>query len=216
MPVVLLLAALAAPIPPPGLQEGYRALRAKRFDEAVSSFTEAVKDQPAALPQAWGWGMALYGKGDLAGALEVFERVLKADPKHVRALYGRALVKMRTGGDPAPDLEAALQLRPKDVRARFRLGQALADRGAYDEAAEHLRQVLKLRWIHQPARHALILALRDAGKVAEAQAVAAQFRRVDPLVERIQTAEGAVRRRPDDVEARERLKTLYAEAGREF
>lgn len=213
MHVLALLAAIAAP---PGLLEAYDALRDKRFDQAISTFSQTVQAHPETLPKAWGWGMALYGKGDLTGALEFFERVLAVDPKHPRALYGRGLVTLRTGGNPEADLRAALTVEPDGIRARFRLGQALAARGAYDEATIELRGVLQRRWIHQSARHSLILALRDAGKRDEALQVIAEFARVEPLVDRIRAAERGVRKRPDDFGLRKRIRELYEQAGRTF
>lgn len=211
MTALALLIVLASP---QGLETSYQALRDKRFDDAIRSFEATVAATPKLLPKAWGWGMALYGRGDLAGASDLFERILAGDPGNVRALYGRALVLMRSGGDPAPDLRAALRSAPDDVRCRFRLGQALAERGAHGEAVEELRGVLARRWIHQPARHALILSLRDLDDLVGAQAAMAEFQRIEPLVDRIGAAERAVRRRPDDMRAKARLRAVYSQAGR--
>jgi len=208
---VTLLALLAAP---GGLQEARNALADKRFVEAQALYAQGVADDPAKITQAWGWGMAHYGLGDLDAALSVFERILAADPDHARALYGRALVALRRGGDPRADLERALSLNPDDVRARYRLAQALARRGAHAEAVVEFRAVLARRWIHQAARHALLLALRDAGQTEEARHEAAVFERVERLRPHIRRAEAATRARPDDPATRARLKDLYKRVGR--
>ncbi len=211
MSVVTLLALLAAP---GGLQEARDALADKRFVEAQALYAQGVADDPATITQAWGWGMAHYGLGDLDAALAVFGRILAADPDHVRALYGRGLVALRRGGDARGDLRRALSLNPDDVRARYRLGQALARRGAHAEAVVEFRGVLARRWIHQAARHALLLALRDAGQAEAARREAAVFERVENLIPHIRRAEATARARPDDPTARARLKDLYERAGR--
>jgi len=209
--VVTLLALLANP---GGLQEARDALADKRYVEAQALYAQGVAGDPTALAQAWGWGMAHYGLGDLDAALAVFERILAAHPDHVRALYGRGLVTLRRGGDPRRDLRRALSLDPDDVRARYRLGQALALRGDHAGAVVELRAVLARRWIHQAARHALLLALRDAGQVAAARRETAVFERVERLRPHIRRAEAAVRARPGDPDAKARLKRLYQRAGR--
>ncbi len=220
MPILALMTVLAAPAPPrayeAGLPGAYAALADKRFDDAIATFSAAVEADPAALPQAWGWGMALYGKGDLQACLQIFERILAEAPAHGRALYGRGLVRLRLGGDAEGDLRAALAVDTNDVRSRFRLAQALAARGAHAQAASELGQVLARRWIHQPARHALILALRDAGDRTAAAQVVREFRRVERLVGPIRATERAVRAHPDRPALREQLKALYEQAGRTF
>ena len=216
MPILALIALVAAPQSPPTLPGAYAALGEKRFDDAISAFSRVVQADPAALPQAWGWGMALYGKGDLVGARSLFDSILVAQPRHGRALYGRGLVTLRLGGTAEADFRAALALDEDDVRARFRLAQALSDTSQYEAAATELAQVLARRWIHQPARHALILALRDAGKPDEARRVAREFQAVQPLVEPIRAKERAVRAHPDDPALRQQLHGLYVQAGRTF
>ncbi len=198
----------------PDLSAAYAALADKRFAAAIQGFAAAVKADPAALPSAWGWGMALYGKGDLDGALTIFERILKTWPNHGRALYGRGLIRLRRGGAAEADLRAALAVDVDDVRARFRLGQALAARSAYEEACLELRAVLRRRWIHQPARHALVLALRDSGRLADAEAEAKTFSAVDRLIPLIRRVERRVRANPEDSVAVRELMELYVRAGR--
>lgn len=203
------------------LVQARQALADKRHSEAADLYARAIDADPASLREAWGWGMALYGRGDMDGAAAVFERVLAAAPGSARALYGRALVHMRTGrpAEAEADLRAVLALDSDDVRARFRLGQLLQARGETAQAVAELRAALARRFFHQPARHALILALRDGGRAdatraAEARAEAEVFRRVEGLLPHIRRAEVAVRAAPDDAAARTRLAELYRRAGK--
>lgn len=85
-------------------------------------------------------GLARLHAGDAAGAQELFDAAVKADPGDAHALYYRASARARSGdwSGAEQDLRAALQRDPSLDQASLDLGYVLLKQGRYDEAAQHL------------------------------------------------------------------------------
>ena len=80
--------------------------------------------------------LALYRRGDLAGAKAAVEAALSADPDNAELGAFAGLVSAQSG-DPAgalPHFRRALAAAPGDVSARLNLATALLAVGAFDEA----------------------------------------------------------------------------------
>jgi Flp pilus assembly protein TadD len=78
----------------------------------------------------------LIQRGDFAGALQILQQVLSADPENPDALHmaGVSLLYSGNAGQSAELLIRAVRLRPDRVDYQFNLGSALAAAGRRDEA----------------------------------------------------------------------------------
>jgi tetratricopeptide (TPR) repeat protein len=74
----------------------------------------------------------------------------------------------------------AVSLDPESTIARNQLGNALADRGALEEAIEHYRRALRIRPAYAGAHYNLAMALADRGEVDGAMRHYEEAVRFDP------------------------------------
>ena len=95
--------------------------------------------------QRWNdYGIGLFLQGDLKGAAAAFEKVTEVDPKNPDGWVniGRAAVQEGDMERARSVLAKALSLSPNLARAHFFSAKVLRSDGRYDEAADHLRQVV--------------------------------------------------------------------------
>jgi len=87
-------------------------------------------------------GLARLHAGDYAGARQLFDAAVQADPADAHALYYRATVRGRVGdyAGAADDLRGALERDPSLDQAALDLGYVLLKLGRYDEATERLEE----------------------------------------------------------------------------
>jgi tetratricopeptide (TPR) repeat protein len=138
-----------------------------QFPEAMAQYREALRRKPD-FPAALGsLGTVLEELGELDEAVHCWREALRHDPNHAGA-YGQLATTLRAKlpeGDRTAmyQLLADPQLSPgKRLALHFGLAQVLDAQGAYEEAAEHLRQANALRqaeWqkrgqAYDPAEHA--------------------------------------------------------------
>src|SRR5690242_20111860 len=97
-------------------------------------------------PQALALGLRHHQAGDLVTAEQMYRSVLQADPCHVRALEGLALIALQQGRNAvAMDyLTQALQVNPASPATHFHLGRAYRAQGRLEEAVASYRQSLHL------------------------------------------------------------------------
>lgn len=83
--------------------------------------------------------------GDAAGALELLDRVLAAEPGDRESLVNRAMALIELGRKTAAidDIEHALQLDPEDARARWARGWIRLGRRDWNGAADYAARWLK-------------------------------------------------------------------------
>lgn len=137
------------------LDEGNDALLLRRWDEAIAIYERLLRDFPESrlAPAAeYNIGLALEGKGDLAGAVERYRRVLHAAPPatsdYVDAQYrvGSLLAELDRHGEAVPVWEQVLRrddLSPEDrIEALARLGFSLVELADYAGAEKVLRSAI--------------------------------------------------------------------------
>jgi tetratricopeptide (TPR) repeat protein len=156
------------------------ALEGNRED-AVREFRAAAKaDARWSLP-VLAAGVLELEDGRAAEAGETFGRVLRDHPDDRYALYLRALALSR-GGDEStlPEqialLERCLRVNPADARALTLLGQSYVSAGRATEGLTHLKRAVSADEGNPTAHYQLSLALRKAGRIAEADRHLARFR----------------------------------------
>ncbi len=95
----------------------------------------------------------LHEKGDLAGALKLYEKALKAMPEFPEAEFQRAMAFVALGKPDEAETayRRAVALRPDWTLAMTGLGALLVNRGKYAEAEPVLRKVLELEPQNPPA-----------------------------------------------------------------
>ncbi len=96
--------------------------------------------------QRWNdYGIGLLLQGDLKGARAAFEKITEMDPGNPDGWVnvGRAALQEGDVDRARVVLEKALVVSPDLARAHFFYASVLRTDGKYDEAAEHLRRVLK-------------------------------------------------------------------------
>ena len=96
-------------------------------------------------------GNACFKKGNYKEAAELYTNALKTcatdDKDMIVALYkNRAAcwLKLKRYEDAIPDCKAAIQLAPSDVKALYRLAQALEGKNEYSEALRSLKHLLSI------------------------------------------------------------------------
>jgi tetratricopeptide (TPR) repeat protein len=156
----------------------------RRYAAAIAAFEEAGRwpDPPRSL--SYDLGRALAGAGRCVEA----ERML-----------ARAVAEL-----PRPDL------RGRDAEAWYHLGDCLADRGRFAEAADAFREALTLVPGHQKALYRLAAAWRRSGRAAAADAAAAVFAARQSADETVRALKRSGARYPAE---RLRLARLYLDAG---
>jgi arylsulfatase A-like enzyme/Tfp pilus assembly protein PilF len=154
----------------PEIVEGYTMLgnlhsKAKRFDDAVKAYQQALAIDTEHQGAAFSLALAYKQLGRLADAEAGFERVRALDPKSGKTDWQIADIQMQRGNHDvaAAVLEAALKDKKVD-RPSFliKLAEAEIEQRRYVEAERHLRDALA-------ARPDAALAHYDLGLVAEAQ-----------------------------------------------
>jgi Flp pilus assembly protein TadD len=91
------------------------------------------------------YGIGLFLQGDLTGAGGAFEKITQIAPENPDGWVNLGRVRVQEGNLTAAGqaLEHALSLNPHLARAHFFYARMLRNRGRYDEAATHLREVLQ-------------------------------------------------------------------------
>jgi len=91
------------------------------------------------------YGIGLFLQGDLTGAGGAFEKITQIAPENPDGWVNLGRVRVQEGNLTAAGqaLEHALSLNPHLARAHFFYARMLRNRGRYDEAATHLREVLE-------------------------------------------------------------------------
>ena len=96
-------------------------------------------------------GNACFKKGNYKEAVELYTNALKIcateDKDMIVALYkNRAAcwLKLKRHEDAISDCKAAIQLAPSDVKALYRLAQALEGKKLYSEAMKHIKHLLSI------------------------------------------------------------------------
>jgi tetratricopeptide (TPR) repeat protein len=125
-----------------------------------------------AAPRPGDVAVALHERGDYAGAVQAFERILQQDPANAAARWGlgRALIKLKQMPRAVPHLEQAVAAQPKAPEPHYDLALAYLAVQRPADAVAHLTLALarQPQWIE--ALSLLGFALHQEGQPAEAEA----------------------------------------------
>ena len=124
--------------------QGLLALRFGKPDVTEHAAREAIRIKPSKEASLLLVG-ALVKKGDLAGADQGMESILRNNPESsdVRLGYARLLIESGQGEHAREQLEKLLKDEPGNIEAHFTLALMDIDQHKYDEAEAHLQIVAK-------------------------------------------------------------------------
>ncbi|WP_420635205.1 FG-GAP-like repeat-containing protein [Candidatus Palauibacter sp.] len=127
---------------------GLAALKAADYEAAERNLLEALDRAPEDPELVLALAMLRIESGDFAGARELLDGTLAADPAHARSLWARADLEARAGGSASGDRVAFLSrlvaAAPGNLAAIADLADAYLARGELDAALgtlESLRQI---------------------------------------------------------------------------
>lgn len=156
------------------LIRGRMALEAKRYEEAVTEFRQAVSANPDNVTAHVNLGAALTQTGDLNGAMEQFEATLRIDPNNTTAHYNLAVLLARENKHQQAivHLQAVLSINPNDFGALTMLISLLAASPQYElrDGERALKLAQSLYQATGSLQHGALvaLALSELGRCSEA------------------------------------------------
>jgi putative thioredoxin len=121
---------------------------------AEELYRNALETDPNHVEAGTGLASLLIARGETAEALIVLGKL--APTPEVERLQAAARVSTSKGSDVS-EFEAALELDPSDDTARLSLGNALAARGEYEPALDHLLSLVAARAANSDAARAAML-----------------------------------------------------------
>lgn len=151
-----------------------------RYAEAATEYRKAIQKNPAALNLHFRLGRALllqsHDAANLEAARKEFEAEISLNPSDAVAEYeiGRIL---QTQQNPAAAarFEKAVALDPNFAEALVALARTKSEAKQYAEAIPLLERAVKLQPESESAHYALMMAYRNAGRMADAQREKAIF-----------------------------------------
>jgi tetratricopeptide (TPR) repeat protein len=189
---------------PGGIHPAFEAARrhhqAGDFAQTERLCRQVVQAEPRNA-DAWHLlGLALQGRGNLAEALDAYQRTLRLRPDSVETHHQLGLVLAGQGKRPQAmaHFRQALRLQPRHAEVLAHLGVALAEQGQREEAIACFQQALCERPESAPTHHNLGVALAQQGRMAEA----------------VQSLERALQVQPDYAEAYYNLGCILHQLGR--
>jgi Tfp pilus assembly protein PilF len=159
---------------------GAYALAHGDLETAQARLSLAVEYHPLFVDAWVNLGVLDLARGDLAQAEKRFRHALAIDREAPGAHVGLGVVAERRG-DPAlaeKEYRAALALDPALPEPRANLARLLVERGALDEARDHLRRLIEVQADDPAGWYALVEVLFRMGRDPEASKL------IDEAVER--------------------------------
>lgn len=115
--------------------------------------------------------LALHRDGNTSAAMELYVRVLEADPNHVPALTNMAsgLKSMGLYSQADACFRRGLEVDPHSPDLNFNFANLLRETGRRQEALEHYRQAIRVKPAMAMAHHNLAYTLQELGLFEEAE-----------------------------------------------
>lgn len=161
---------------------GKRALEAKRYDEALGHFQQALARRADLTDARYGLGLVYEAQGKTAQAEAEFERLLQDASDFPEAHSHLGALYMRTGRtDLAVNAyRRAAALQPEAPKAYHNLGTALAAQGESMAAEAQLQEALRLDPAYASAHNDLGTLYAERGDMSRAVASFQAAVKADP------------------------------------
>lgn len=147
------------------LNQGKSLLEARRFQEAISHFDQAIAIDPR-MDEAYVYrGTAKNLIDDYEEAVTDFTQAIKLNPKNADAYYNRGIARRNLGDERGAyaDFTEAIALNPKHVDAYYNRGNARSEKRDYDGAIADFSRVIELSPDHAAAYYDRGTAKSDNG-----------------------------------------------------
>lgn len=118
-----------------------------RTDEAIVQYQASLRIRSDNADVYNNLGNALARTGKLQEAVDQYSQALRYPTRHLATVYrnlGTALYQLGRPADAMRNLEAALNLEPRDALTHYLLGNALAEQGRLRDAARHFSEAVRL------------------------------------------------------------------------
>lgn len=210
--------------------EGKKALDAQKYELAAQYFAQAVEADPRDYAARFHLALAYSLTGKDAEAIAGYRKVLELKPGLYQAELnlGTVLLRRKQARDAVPYLESAAEQKPKELRPRILLADALFETGDFAGAERSYRAALELDAKSAVAELGLARSEARQNRLKEAEPHYRKAAEADPsfkdellelaaLYEKSGQPAEAIpiyQQFPDNVAARERLGQLLVEAGR--
>ncbi|WP_321472529.1 tetratricopeptide repeat protein [uncultured Paludibaculum sp.] len=160
-----------------------------QFTEAAAEYRKAIAKNPRALNLHFRLGRALlmsaHSPDVLDAAMREFQAELALNPSDSVVLYqiAQILQNQQKPQEAAAKLQQALALNPEFPEALIALGKVRVDEKKNDEAITLLQRAVKLSPGSESAHYSLMMAYRNAGRMAEARREKAELDRIQKAPE---------------------------------
>ncbi|MBT4500206.1 MAG: tetratricopeptide repeat protein [Gemmatimonadetes bacterium] len=144
--------------------------RNRVWEDEFSLWGDAVARAPGMFRAQSNWGLALYERRDLDGALVAFARALELNPAYGKTWNNLGLVYEEMGrfGEALEAYEKGLELRGDLAGTHVNLGRLNFQLGKVGKGEAHLEQALEIAPLSIPARVNLGLVRQQQGRYGEA------------------------------------------------
>lgn len=122
-------------------------IQTKYWKNSISVWTRTLSCWPQSYIAHCNLGIALADQGDMADAVQHFNRALEINPDDAKSInnLGKVLTTQGKLDAAVQDFHRALQLEPENVRILNNLSVALADQGQVNDAVQDLDRALQLK-----------------------------------------------------------------------
>ncbi len=137
---------LPASLPAP-FEEGVRALKAGKLDEAEKAFRSVLARDPTSAYVHNNLGIVLQERREHEQAVAEFREAARLDPRYVapRILLGASLLALGRVSEAQNELERAVKLAPKEPLARLQLAKVEERTGDWTSAVEQYQALRELK-----------------------------------------------------------------------
>ena len=175
---------------PPGLNQqmgtpkiaASHYLKAKRYQEALAAFEQAIQLDPDDASIYNGKGLVLSELKRYQEALAAYERAIRLDPNYAEAYFnkGNVLDDLEHYEEALAAYEQAIRLDPDDAVANNTYGYVLSELGFYEEALAAYDQSIRLNPNNAAVHNDRGYVLDQLGHYKEALAACEQAIHLDP------------------------------------
>jgi tetratricopeptide (TPR) repeat protein len=125
---------------------GYISAKAKKWDEAISNLTEAVRLNPQDVESSFNLGNVYFTEGDFDSAITYYTKVIGLRTNSSTVYDNRGIAYARKGdyARALADFGEAIRISPGYERAYYNRGKCFADTKEFDKAMADFSNALKL------------------------------------------------------------------------
>jgi tetratricopeptide (TPR) repeat protein len=128
-------------------EEGVRALKAGKLDEAEKAFRSVLAEDPTSAYVHNNLGIVLQERREHEQAVAEFRAAARLDPRYVapRILLGASLLALGQVSEARRELEGAVMLAPREALARMQLARVEESAGDWTGAVEQYQALRELK-----------------------------------------------------------------------